>query len=258
VSLERTELCPMLRPSGLCSFCADGVYQPSLRVLGVPLIMVPDKWYPSGLTCSQKAQILALKSKRKQGKEAEKILMMHIHSTRHHKKVETKGRRNNLSGHKNRRRRSNYAGPCMYRGQSGSSSRTSRTVRPPESRPFAPHQESSNDTPTPMDEDNVEEDDLLGEDLVDYEASPEHLGMDVNVITFSVDYTIIGDDEPLGGQIQVLLVNTVASAHTRIVRPLDADRPVRRREDPTPTAGRGPFGPRPHTICAAAEGTARA
>jgi hypothetical protein len=50
--------------------------------------------------------------------------------------------------------------------------------------------------PAPMDEDNVEEDDLLKEDLVNYGASPEHLDMDVNVITFSVDYTIIGDDEP--------------------------------------------------------------
>jgi hypothetical protein len=46
--------------------------------------------------------------------------------------------------------------------------------------------------PTPK-----EEDDLLGEDLVDYEASPEHLGMDVNVITFSADCTIVGDDEPV-------------------------------------------------------------
>jgi hypothetical protein len=29
-----------IRPLQLC---ADGVYQPSLRVLGVPLIMVPDR-----------------------------------------------------------------------------------------------------------------------------------------------------------------------------------------------------------------------
>jgi hypothetical protein len=43
----------------------------------------------------------------------------------------------------------------------------------------------------------MEEDDLLGEDLVDYEASPEHPGMDVNIITFSADCTIIGDDEPV-------------------------------------------------------------
>jgi hypothetical protein len=61
--------------------------------------------------------------------------------------------------------------------------------------PSAPHQGDSNDAPTPMDEDNVEEDDLLGEDLVDYGASPKHPSMDVNVITFSTDYTIIGDDE---------------------------------------------------------------
>jgi hypothetical protein len=46
--------------------------------------------------------------------------------------------------------------------------------------------------PTPM-----EEDDLLGEDLVDYEASPENSGMDINVITFSTDCNIIGDGEPI-------------------------------------------------------------
>jgi hypothetical protein len=46
----------------------------------------------------------------------------------------------------------------------------------------------------------MEEDDLLGEDLVDYEASPECPGMDVNVITFSADYTIVGDDEPVVAQ----------------------------------------------------------
>ena len=39
----------------------------------------------------------------------------------------------------------------------------------------------------------MEEDDLLGEDLVDYETSPERPGMDVNVITFSADCTIIGE-----------------------------------------------------------------
>jgi hypothetical protein len=66
---------------------------------------------------------------------------------------------------------------------------------PPESGPSAPHQEASNDMPTSM-----EEDDLLGEDLVDYEASPERLGMDVNVITFSADCTIVGDDEPIVAQ----------------------------------------------------------
>jgi hypothetical protein len=46
----------------------------------------------------------------------------------------------------------------------------------------------------------MEEDDLLGEDLVDYEASPEQPGMDINVITFSANYTIIDDDEPIVAQ----------------------------------------------------------
>jgi hypothetical protein len=41
----------------------------------------------------------------------------------------------------------------------------------------------------------MEEDDLLGEDLVDYEVSPERPGMDVNVIMFSADCTIVDDDE---------------------------------------------------------------
>jgi hypothetical protein len=54
--------------------------------------------------------------------------------------------------------------------------------------------------PTPMDEDNAWEDDLLGEDMVDCEASPEHLGTDVNVITFLDDYTIVGDDETIVAQ----------------------------------------------------------
>lgn len=56
----------------------------------------------------------------------------------------------------------------------------------------------------------------------------------------------------------MLLVNTAASVHTRTARPLDVDRPVRRREDSAPTVGRGPFGPRPRTVCAVAKGTARA
>jgi hypothetical protein len=39
-----------------------------------------------------------------------------------------------------------------------------------EAEPSAPHQDTSNDIPTPM-----EEDDLQGEDLVDYGATLEHL-----------------------------------------------------------------------------------
>jgi hypothetical protein len=33
------------------------------------------------------------------------------------------------------------------------------------------------------------------EEMLDYEVSSERLGMKINVITFSVDYDIIGDDE---------------------------------------------------------------
>jgi hypothetical protein len=51
------------------------------------------------------------------------------------------------------------------------------------------------DAPTPM-----EEDDLLEEDLVDYGAMPEHPGMDINGIMFSSDCTIISDDEPVVAQ----------------------------------------------------------
>jgi hypothetical protein len=46
----------------------------------------------------------------------------------------------------------------------------------------------------------MEEDDLLEEDLVDYEVSPERPGMDVNIITFFADCTIVGDDEPIVAQ----------------------------------------------------------
>jgi hypothetical protein len=65
----------------------------------------------------------------------------------------------------------------------------------PESGPSAPRQGASDNIPTSM-----EEDDLLGEDLVDYEASPERPGMDVNVITFSANCTIVSNDEPVVAQ----------------------------------------------------------
>jgi hypothetical protein len=42
VSLKWIELCPVLRPSGLCSFVLMVFTSRVLRVLGVPLIMVPD------------------------------------------------------------------------------------------------------------------------------------------------------------------------------------------------------------------------
>jgi hypothetical protein len=56
-----------------------------------------------------------------------------------------------------------------------------------ESGPSTPRQNAFDNVPTPMEEDNTEEDDMLGEDLVDYGASPEHLAMDVDFIMFSTD-----------------------------------------------------------------------
>jgi hypothetical protein len=36
--------------------------------------------------------------------------------------------------------------------------------------------------------------------MVDYEASPQRTGMEINIITFSVDYTFTGDDDPVVAQ----------------------------------------------------------
>jgi hypothetical protein len=56
-----------------------------------------------------------------------------------------------------------------------------------------PHQEAPEDSLVAMDQGG--DDDLSGEDMVDYEVSSEHACMEVNVITFLADYTIIGNDE---------------------------------------------------------------
>jgi hypothetical protein len=45
-----------------------------------------------------------------------------------------------------------------------------------------------------------DEDDLLGEEMVDYGASLEHLGMEVNAIMFLANYTIISGNEPMVAQ----------------------------------------------------------
>jgi hypothetical protein len=122
--------------------------------------------------------------------------MTHIHSTRHRKKkwrpkvVEEKQTATKIENK-----------TALVQHPTGMADNPAKKAGPsapgadrpiPESGPSAPHQDASDDVPTPM-----EEDDLLGEDMVDYEASPERPGMDVNVITFSADCTIVGDDEPI-------------------------------------------------------------
>jgi hypothetical protein len=66
--------------------------------------------------------------------------------------------------------------------------------------PSTSHQEAPKDSLVAMDQDGYDNDDLLQENMVDYEALPERAGMEVNVITFSVDHTIIGDDESIVAQ----------------------------------------------------------
>jgi hypothetical protein len=148
------------------------------------------------LTRSQKRKLQRLRAKESQEKEAEKIFNdTHLQYPPPQKKWRPKAVEEKQTTTKIENKTTlvqhpadmadslaNKAGPAA----SGTDHLT------PESGSSAPHQDASNDVPTSM-----EEDDLLGEDLVDYEASPEHPGMDVNVITFSADCTIVGDDEPV-------------------------------------------------------------
>jgi hypothetical protein len=109
--------------------------------------------------------------------------MTHIHSTHHHKKkwrpkaVEEKQTTTKIENKTTLVQ--HPAGTADSLASKAGQSAPGEDRPPLESGPSAPHQEASNDIPTSM-----EEDDLLGEDLVDYEASPERPGMDVNVITF--------------------------------------------------------------------------
>jgi hypothetical protein len=122
--------------------------------------------------------------------------MAHIHNTRHRKK---KWRPKDFEEKKTTTKIENKATLVQHpAGMADILANKARQSAPgadrptPEFGPSAPHQDTSDDVSTPM-----EEDDLLGEDLVDYEASPEHPGMDVNVITFSAECTIVSDDEPV-------------------------------------------------------------
>ena len=134
------------------------------------------RWCPAGLTRSQKRKLQRLRAKESQEKEAEKTfndthpLYPPPQKKWRPKAVEKKQTATEIES---------QPAPGADRPS-------------PAHGPSTVHQEASNDTSTSM-----EEDDLLGEDLVDYEASPERLGMDVNVITFSADCTIVGDDNLL-------------------------------------------------------------
>jgi hypothetical protein len=124
--------------------------------------------------------------------------MIHIRSTHHHRRGGNQRPPKQLKRHKTRKRNNS----CAPIATVDSLALAAEPFEPGTDHltPKAPQKEATNDAPTPTDEENVDEDELLGEDLVDYETSPEHSGMDVNVITLSTDYTIIGDDEPAFAQ----------------------------------------------------------
>jgi hypothetical protein len=154
------------------------------------------RWYPAGLTRSQKRKLQRLRAKESQEKETEKIFNdTHPQYPPPQKKWRPKAVEEKQTAMKIENKTTLVQHPTGTVDSLASKAVQSApgVDRPPsESGPSAPHQEASNDIPTSM-----EEDDLLGEDLVDYEASPERPGMDVNVITFSADCNIVGDDEPV-------------------------------------------------------------
>ena len=100
--------------------------------------------------------------------------MTHILSTRHHKKRwRPKAIEEKQTATKTENKTTNVQ---FFAGMADSPAiKTGPTVQgadhpTPEAKPSALHQDTSDDVPTPM-----EEDDLQGEDLVDYGATPEHL-----------------------------------------------------------------------------------
>jgi hypothetical protein len=157
------------------------------------------RWCPSGFARSQKRKLQRLRAKESQEKEAKNIYNdTHLEYPPPQKRWRPKAVDEKKTATKTENKTTIVqlsAGmadsPAIKAGLS-----TQGMDHPtPESGPSTLHQDTSNGVPTPM-----EEDDLLWEDLVDYEASPERPGMDVNIITFFVNCTIIGDNEPVVAQ----------------------------------------------------------
>jgi hypothetical protein len=157
------------------------------------------RWCPAGLTWSQKRKLQHLRAKENQEKEEEKIFNdTHPQYPPPQKKWRPKAVEEKQMTTKIENKTAlvhHPAGMADSPAKKAGPATEGADCPTPESGPSAPHQDASDDVPTSM-----EEEDLLGEDLVDYEASPECPGMDVNVITFSTDCTIVGDDEPVVAQ----------------------------------------------------------
>jgi hypothetical protein len=166
----------------------------AIKIVG-PKYSMP-RWCPSGLTRSQKRTLHHLRAKENQEKEAEKIFNdTHPQYPPPQKRWRPKavGINPTTTKTENETATSQLSAGMIDCPAIKAGPFADDTDRPTlESGPSALHQDTSKDVPTPM-----EEDDLLGEDLVDYEASPEDIGMDINVITFSVNCTIVDDNEPI-------------------------------------------------------------
>jgi hypothetical protein len=132
------------------------------------------RWYPSGLTRSQKRKLQRLRAKENQEKEVEKI----FNDTQPQypppqKRWRPKVVEKNQTATKVENKMTTVQLSAGMLDSSTIKARSSaQDADHPTSKagPSALHQDTSNDVPTPM-----EEDDLQGEDLVDYGAMPEHL-----------------------------------------------------------------------------------
>jgi hypothetical protein len=157
------------------------------------------RWYPAGLTWSQKRKLQCLRAKENQEKEAEKIFNdTHPQYPPPQKKWRPKAVEEKQTATEIENKTTLVQHPAGMEdslANKAGQSAPGADCPTPESGSSAPHQDASDDVPTLM-----EEDDLLGEDLVDYEASPECPGMNVNVIAFFADCTIVDDDEPIVAQ----------------------------------------------------------
>jgi hypothetical protein len=129
------------------------------------------RWCPPGLTRSQKRKLQRLRAKESQEKEAEKIFNnTHLQYPPPQKKWRPKAVEGKQTTTKIKNKTTLVQHPADMADSPVEKAEPSThgVNRPtPESGPSAPHQDASDDVPTQM-----EEDDLLGEDMVDYEASP--------------------------------------------------------------------------------------
>jgi hypothetical protein len=132
------------------------------------------RWCPSGLTRSQKRKLQRLRAKENQEKEAERIFNdTHPQYPPPQKRWRPKAVEKNQTATKIENKTTTVqlsAGMVDCPAIKAGSCAQDADRPTPEVEPSALHQVTSNDISTPM-----EEDDLQGEDLVDYGATLEHL-----------------------------------------------------------------------------------